>query len=251
MGGRHAKPEEKASALAMYQDGVYITEIAARTGFGTTTIFRWATEAGIIRPFSERIANRVSSGQVGREVIGKKGAFHTRKGDVWIPTDSTYEQARLEQLERIDGVALMDRCRDRIPYEFGGRQRHYIPDFKLTMIDGSVIVEEVKPARWVTDPKVRAKVQAAEAFYSDRGVVFRVITEADIGPARLAAARDSAHSRMSPENLAASRERRRAGKAANQRAYVKRWKEKASPEELSAQRDKAAAFQRKYRSAKK
>ena len=251
MGGRRAKPEEKASALAMYQDGVYITEIAMRTGFGTTTIFRWATEAGIIKPFSERIADRVSSKQVGREVIGKRGAFHTAKGDVWIPTDSTYEQARLEQLERVSDVALMDRCRDRIPYHFGGRSRHYIPDFKLTMIDGSVIVEEVKPARWVSDQKVRAKVLAAQRFYSALGVVFRVITEDDIGSENLSAARESASSRMAPENLAASKERRRACRAVNQRAYVKRWKESATPEDLAAHRQMMAAYQRKYRQAKK
>lgn len=251
MGGRRARPEEKASALAMYQDGVYITEIAMRTGFGTTTIFRWATEAGIVKPFSERIADRVSSKQVGREVIGKKGAFHTTKGDLWIPTDSTYELARLEQLELAQDVALMDRCRDRIPYHFGGRPRHYIPDFKLIMKDGSVIVEEVKPARWVTDPKVRAKVLAAQEFYLGRGVVFRVITEEDIGSVHLSAARVSANSRMTPENLAASKERRRACRAANQRAYVRRWKEKASPEELAAQRKVMAAHQRKYRKAKR
>ena len=231
----------------MYAEGVFITEIAQRTGFGTTTIFRWAQEAGILKPFSERLAVGSATRQFGRECIGKKGAFQTTKGGAWIHTDSTYEYARLEQLDGISAIAKVARCCDRIPYEFGGRQRSYIPDFCIQFLDGSVIVEEVKPAHWVTDPKVRAKVAAAEAFYGSRGVVFRVITEDDIGAVNLKAAAAVSESRQNPEHMAEYKERRRKQKAAAQITYVARRNANATPEQMTAFRAQMAAFTRKYR----
>lgn len=235
----------------MYREGVFITEIAQRTGFGTTTIFRWASAAGIVKPFSQRLAEGSQTRQFGREVIGKKGAFHTVKGGAWIHTDSTYEYARLSQLEELPGVTRLDRCRDRIRYAFGGKQKTYIPDFRIELADGAVIIEEVKPARWVADAKVRAKVDAALAFYADTGCIFRVITEHDIGQAMISAASDSLVSRQSPDHVEAVKERRRLQRAANQRAYTARKRAAATDEQLQEMRRKNATFQRKYRAGRK
>lgn len=227
---------------------MFITEIAKRTGFGTTTIFRWATEAGAVVPFSERLAAGSTNRQFGRECIGKKGVFHTAKGGVWIPTDSTYEFARLEQLEALASVSKLGRCRDRIPYFFGGRDRSYIPDFKIEFEDGTVVVEEVKPTRWAVDPKVRAKVAAAQDFYSAKGVIFRVITEEDIGLANIKAAADSDATRSAPDAIAAAKLRTSTRRAATQKSYITRKRQNATPEEMTAMRAQAAAYQRKYRS---
>lgn len=235
----------------MYQEGVFITEISRRTGFGTSTIFRWATEAGILKPFSMRLAEGASGRQFGQEVIGRKGAFHTSKGGAWIHTDSTYEYARLDQLEAIQQVIRLDRCRDRIEYFFGGRKRTYIPDFRIELADGSVVVEEIKPKRWVIDPKVRAKVDAAVAFYDGTNVIFRVITEDDIGIDRIRDASATLVSRYNEEHMEEVRERRRAQRAVNQRAYTERKKMIASPDEIQAMRNRHAAFQRKYRARRK
>lgn len=251
MGGRRAKPEEKASAIALYREGVFITEIAARTGFGTTTIFRWATEAGVIQPFSERLASGSKSRQFGREHIGKKGVFHTSKGGAWIPTDSTYEAARLVQLEGNPSVVRLDRCRDRIPYIFDGVKRSYIPDFRIELSCGLVIVEEVKPTRWVADPKVQAKVRAAQEHYKSIGVVFRVITDADIGSENLAAAFKAHNDNRSSEAIDAARERRLAQRRDAQKAYTARKRSTATPEQLAEMRAKNAAFQREYRKRNK
>ncbi len=200
-----------------------------------------------MKSFSERLASGSATRQFGRECIGKKGAFQTTKGGAWIHTDSTYEYARLEHLDGIGAIAKIGRCSDRIPYEFAGRKRSYIPDFRIEYVDGSVIVEEVKPSRWVTDPKVRAKVDAASAFYSVLGIVFRVITEGDIGTARLKVAASVCESRQNPEHLAEYKERRRKHKAAAQITYVARRNANATPEQMTAIREKMAAFTRKYR----
>ena len=235
----------------MYQDGVFITEIAQRTGFGTTTIYRWAVEAGVVRPFSERLASS-GSRQFGQEVIGKKGAFHTSKGDRWIHTDSTYEFARLEQLEEVDSIASISRCRDRISYTFSGRTHTYIPDFTIEFSRGLVVVEEVKPARWVSDPRVRAKVAAAVSFYAKSPKIeFRVITEDDIGKDRIKAAWDSCQERLSQEAIDAAAHRRRDRRAIAQRAYTARKRANASPEQLAEMRNKNNMFQRRYRALRK
>jgi hypothetical protein len=251
MSGRRATAEEKASALSMYAENVFITEIAKRTGFGTTTIYRWACEAGIVRPFSERLASGATTRQFGREVIGKKGVFHTAKGGVWIHTDSTYEMARLEQLEALPRVARIDRCRDRIKYEFCGKLKTYIPDFTIELQDGTVIVEEVKPNRWVSDSKVRAKVLAAEAYYANTGVIFRVVSEEDIGRENLQSALKNYHEGRSPEYVASLAERQRIRHNELQRGFTKRWQSSATPEQKAAKRAYGAMKMREHRAAKK
>lgn len=234
----------------MYQDGVFITEIARRTGFGTTTIFRWAQEAGVLKSFSERLAGSVGR-QFGREIVGKKGVFHTVKGGAWIHTDSTYEFARLEQIESMPGILVIDRCRDRIEYHFDGVRRTYTPDFRLEFDDGRVVIEEIKPERYLPDLKVTAKIEAAQVYYRARGIVFRVVVEKDIGADRIKACSEKLVSRHTPEHAAAVRERRRQQKAVAQKAYIARKRDNATPEEMSTMRATASAFMRKYRAIRK
>ena len=235
----------------MYEEGVFITEIAVRTGFGTTTIFRWAQEAGIARPLSERLAAGSGGRQFGHERIGKKGVFHTTKGGAWIHTDSTYEYARLEQLEARDDVALLKRCELRVPYVINGRRRTYTPDFHVETVSGEVFIEEVKPARWIDDDEVKAKAAAAMSACERMGARFRIVTEHDIGLALIASVYDAAQAARSPAAVAAAAERRKGQRRVAQRRLMEKFKASASPEQMAEYRAKASAYQQAARLRKK
>lgn len=219
---RHSD-EVKSSVVSEYVKNISITEISKKYKIPTTSIFRWVTEAGELADFSSRKAHFCSIRPIGNPKIGKKNVFHTSKGGSWISTDSNYELARLSQLEDDESVVELSRCRDRIRYEFGGKKRTYIPDFTVRYSDGAVFVEEIKPSKWEHDELVIAKRAAAELFYSQSNVQYRIVTEAHIGSYIQSTAQQESR-KQDPEYIAALKERRREQKRIAQRAYVARTK---------------------------
>lgn len=234
----------------MYMEGVFITEISRRTGFGTTTIFRWAQDAGIVKPLSERIAHGATRRQLGRESVGKKGVFHTAKGGAWVHTDSTYEFARLEQLEADPDVVLVSRCELRVPYVFDGRARTYTPDFYVETTGGKIFVEEIKPLRWVSDPLVVAKACAAAEVCASIGAEFRIVTEREIGAELIRKAAEAAGASLCDEAVAAATERRRKQRRAAQRRLMSKFRASATEEQMAEFRAKSAAYTRECRARK-
>lgn len=220
--------EVRASAVAAYVAGERITSIAKRYHFGTTTIWRWVVEAGADLPFSQRKAKFSAESPVGSMRIGKKGLIQTTKGGAWIPTDSTYEFARVRQLEEDGGVVVIRRCAESIPYQCDGAERRYIPDFEVTLSDGSIRVEEVKPLRWVDDPVVVLKADAARLWFGARGMKYVLVSESDIGAERIAECSLEGQSRQSPEYAAYMRERRLAQRRSAAKTYNTKMKSKGS-----------------------
>lgn len=213
-------PEVRLSVISEYNQGKSITRIAKKFGIGTSTVFRWVQEADSVASFSDRKAYFCSIRPAGREHVGTKGVFHTSKGDCWIPTDSTYEYARLLMLEADPFVSLVSRCKIRFKYSHNGKSRTYIPDLMVTMNDGSIIVEEIKPERFANDPLVLIKSAAASAELIKYGVMYRVITEVDLSKVDLLAAAESATSRQDPEYVSQRKSLRAAQKREAQRRYV-------------------------------
>lgn len=220
------QPQEvRRSAIADYTSGAGMPEIARKYGVGISSVHRWVIEAGVKRrTHSEAKALSCAQRPVGREIVGRKGLFQSRKDAAWIPTDSIYEFARLEQLEADPAVASMSRCSIRIRYQFDGRVRTYIPDFMVQMHDGSKVVEEVKPQKFVHDPIVQAKASAARAHLASMGIGYRMVSEPDIGHDRISSCVASSDARLSPAYQSMRKERRREQRRIAQRAYVLRKK---------------------------
>lgn len=220
--------EVRASAVAAYVSGERITSIAKRYHFGTTTIWRWVVEAGADLPFSQRKAKFSAESPVGCTRIGKKGLIHTTKGGAWIPTDSTYEFARVRQLEDDSSVVSIRRCTQSIPYRLDGNELRYIPDLEVVLSDGTVRVEEIKPLRWIGDPVVILKASAARSWLEARGMKYAIVSEGDIGLERILECSLEEQSRLSPEYAAHMRERRLAQRRAAGKAYYAKIKAKGS-----------------------
>jgi len=66
----------------------------------------------------------------------------------------------------------------KIPIPSDKGERYYIPDFAVTLIDGTEIVIEVKPAKFV--PEKEARLKSAQLWLEQRGIHFVVLTEVQL-----------------------------------------------------------------------
>jgi hypothetical protein len=88
---------------------------------------------------------------------------------------SSWELRRWKELDSDPRVATYGVQPLRIPYTFEG-SRNYVPDALITYIDGSVVLEEIKPRPLMARPKNQAKFAAARDYCSAKGWEFRVVS---------------------------------------------------------------------------
>lgn len=179
------RPEIQSSVISLYVEGLSISEIISRTGVNYSAIYRETKKAGVTRSLSDSAAICMERGRSHSIDRGKAGAFYSSMSNLWFPTSSKYEYARMEQLDSDDQILSWKRCHDRILYTYQGRKYVYVPDLEVVTASGNVIIEEVKPERLRNDAINIAKFHAAEDFYKENGKIFRVITEVEIGRRRI------------------------------------------------------------------
>ena len=76
----------------------------------------------------------------------------------------TYEQTIIEYLSNIRTKKV----------------RRYYPDFYVKYQDGREEILEVKPKRKLEQAVVKKKAEAARQWCSDRGMVYRILTEIEL-----------------------------------------------------------------------
>jgi hypothetical protein len=98
-----------------------------------------------------------------------------------ISYDSSYERDRIIQLEKDENIFMVSRCRDMIPYvDLFGKLRNYNPDLRIDFFDSSVVVEEIKPFCMIPKINNPIKAKAANSFYENKEIDFRIVTEKEI-----------------------------------------------------------------------
>lgn len=111
--------------------------------------------------------------------IGTFGFFQSSKaGNVHF--DSRLELNRMKELDADASILKWERSKYQIPWvDVNGKARTYFPDFDLTMLDGSVCVEEMKG---YFDLASQMKIDAAKAYFSSLSISYRVLSLRDIQP---------------------------------------------------------------------
>lgn len=174
-------PEEKSGIVSMYLSGSAIKTIASNFGIGVGSVTQVVHGLGHLRTQSQSQAVRAARDCVGFERFGKKGAVQSTKSGKWFACDSAYEFARMLQLDKDDDVIEWSRCTDRIPYLFGGIEFTYAPDLTVIRASVGVVVEEIKPNKFLRIGRNSVKFDAAIRFYKGLGITFSVVTEDVIG----------------------------------------------------------------------
>lgn len=191
--------------------------VAEALGLRPFTVKEWVKSAGVMRSMSDAAALSIASGKARGRAASRLWYQSAKTGERSF-AESSLEYLRMEQLDADEEVICWSRCRNRIPYVSPeGQRRHYNPDLIVTLADGSIVIEEIKPSSLVGTEINQAKIAAAKLFCAERGWGFRVTTEADVGYVRaLAPSSLTKEERREREN--ALRRKRRAAETPEQRA---------------------------------
>jgi transposase len=170
---RGGTKEKRAAAADLYKTGLGAFEIARKLGVTNHAIYGWLSDAGVeIRSKSEAQAFRAAQGR--QPIRGVRSTIETKWGS--ILTDSLFEAARLRQLEADDSVADVRRATESIPWGDGQR---YTPDLVVASKDGTVRVEEIKPAFQMERADVLAKAEAARLALG-KDISYRLVSTDDL-----------------------------------------------------------------------
>lgn len=251
-----------------YAGGLSTVEIGKKYGIAPATVCRILRDcAQPVRTISESASLRAGKATCGGLLRSRKLVFQSKKMGKWMPAASTYEYARLQQLENDDDVLWFGRCADRIPYTLNNKTHHYTPDIVVERRSSGTSVEEIKPSELVGRQENQAKAMAATEFYRHLGVSYRIVTQVDIGLDYLKSFEWSGIANICNADAAAwrkeqDRKRRRDWARENYRknppsrekldahkakqiARYRAWRDSASEEEIKAHRAKVAAYARR------
>lgn len=139
---------------------------------------------------SEATKRKISENSVWK---AKKGTFtylgwvDTKKGvpkpnRTKIGYRSLWEKYAMTLLDADSSVASFQYEPMGVPYEWDGNPRFTIPDFLVTMTDGSIVMVEVKPRGYTSAPKELAKASACTLFCEGRGWKYEVWDERRLWP---------------------------------------------------------------------
>lgn len=111
---------------------------------------------------------------------GRQTTYISVKSGLVEHAHSSYELRRMKFLDICpDVVTWTKRHGFRLPYEFAGQVKLYIPDFLVTWVNGIQTLEEVKG--WVRDPeRVAAKSRAAEVFAAANNLRYATLRNGDL-----------------------------------------------------------------------
>jgi transposase-like protein len=235
----------REEALRLYSvDRLSAAGVARKLGLKPHTIKEWAAAAGVIRSMSDAACNSISAGK-------KRGRSYTHhlwqseKAQGWVLADSVFEVVRMQQLDRDDSVVSWGLCKRFIPYTspLTGKPRKYVPDIEITYIDGSLVIEEIKPSGLVADPINIAKAEAARQYLGKLGVAYKIVTEMEIGIEEIKSYR--------PQGVQVfAEEERLAREKLTRRAALARRLAAESPEQRKQRLESDAERARAYRKAK-
>ena len=100
--------------------------------------------------------------------------IETNKGGK-IQCHSSWEAIFAKSLDENELVASFSKDSIKIPYDYNGKMHHYFPDFMITIVNQSWIVE-VKAQRLLTDARVMAKLEALKQYAKQFGFNYFILT---------------------------------------------------------------------------
>lgn len=160
--------EEKIPAVA----------VANRVGCSPKIVYSYLHKHGVMRTHSEAHATPSYAYRKTGRFWGTNGWWQSTKTGRWEPADSKLEIIRMSQLDADTDVKFWTRDAPPILLPNGKR---YIPDFKIESHTHGTIIEEVKAKSMLNHGKNNLKHATAEQYCRDNNLVFRIITEDEIG----------------------------------------------------------------------
>ena len=118
----------------------------------------------------------------------KRIEFFSLKANKLLKSRSGWEYAYFQYLDNNQDVKSYEYESLKIPYlsnKKSGKIRNYIPDFIITYIDGTVLIIEIKPKRFLEKLQIKKKLIAAKEYAEKNKIQFKVLTEDDLNALNL------------------------------------------------------------------
>lgn len=118
----------------------------------------------------------------------KRIEFFSLKANKLLKSRSGWEYAYFQYLDNNQDVKSYEYESLKIPYlsnKKSGKIRNYIPDFIITYIDGTVLIVEIKPKRFLEKLQIKKKLIAAKEYAEKNKIQFKVLTEDDLNALNL------------------------------------------------------------------
>lgn len=109
----------------------------------------------------------------------KTGKYKPAKSEKEIKYLSSWELKFMKICDLSKDVIKIDTV-ESIPYTFDGKDHLYIPDFKLTLSTGLIVIIEIKPKNLINDPKVLAKRISAIKYCKTKNYKYVTLTEIEL-----------------------------------------------------------------------
>ncbi len=110
---------------------------------------------------------------------GRKGYYKPNKSQKEMRYLSSWELKFMKMCDLSKDVVEIDSA-NAIPYTYSGKDRLYIPDFKLTLNNKQIIIVEIKPKNLVNDPIVIAKRITAKKYCRKNNFKYITLTEIEL-----------------------------------------------------------------------
>lgn len=110
---------------------------------------------------------------------GKSGYYKPEKSSETIRYLSTWELKFMKWCDLSKDVIKIESA-ESISYTYSGKDHIYIPDFKLTLNNGQVIIVEIKPKNLINDPVVIAKRITAKKYCRKNNFKYITLTEVEL-----------------------------------------------------------------------
>ena len=172
---RAVPKDVRQEILRLYQEEKMLPrEIASKLCISKDTVTWRIKRAGASRSKSEGMSISVQK----RRKHSKGGMWQSTKTGKWEPAASIMEMLRMQQLDADETVQSWTKT---VPFIKYGDGRHYIPDILVKYFDGRRVLEEVKPSSQHSYPENIAKWQAANAYATQNGLEFKIVSEHELG----------------------------------------------------------------------
>lgn len=108
--------------------------------------------------------------------------YHSVKTDKYLNLKSSYEVRYCKFLDSCEEIYSYEYESIRIQYEYEGKKRVYIPDFKIETEDGNIVIVEIKPDKFIDSEIVQAKMKALNDYIKENNLDWNTawISEKDL-----------------------------------------------------------------------
>ncbi len=110
---------------------------------------------------------------------GIRGYLRNHQNEI-VQFESHLERFYLVRLLRDKTIANIVSQPLQIRYRSDGKERTYVPDFKVTRIDGSIEIHEVTILKRRSDPRIREREEAMRRYCQERGWRYVIFTDCEV-----------------------------------------------------------------------